>query len=262
MTVPKIVTIDIETSALECWTWGLFDQNIGLDMVKTEWSILSYAAKPYGSNRVLYKDTGGRGKRHVRNDKELLKSLWKILDDADIVIAQNGKKFDLRKINSRMAMYNIPPYSPVRMIDTLEVAKRHFKFTSNKLAWLSQFLTDSPKDKHKDYHGFELWKACLNDDPKAWRSMKKYNKQDVIATEKVYNRLRPWITSHPNMAMYTDGKVPVCPKCGSTHINKRGFVTTNSTHYQRYQCASCKGWSRSKQLLTSTSKRKLQLVAI
>jgi hypothetical protein len=69
---PKILTIDIETAPLEAWAWGLFDQNIALNQIKTEWSVLAYAAKWLDKKAVIYADTGGRGPRKVRDDKGLL----------------------------------------------------------------------------------------------------------------------------------------------------------------------------------------------
>lgn len=258
---PKIVTLDIETAPLESYTWGLWDQNVGLDMIKTEWSILSYAAKTLGAKGVTYRDTGGRGVANVRDDRGLLADIWDVLNEADIVVAQNGKRFDLRKINARLLMQGFSPYSPVRVIDTLSAAKAHFGFTSNKLAWMSKHLTDAPKSEHKKFPGFELWAECLKDNPKAWAEMKKYNMRDVVATEKLYKRLRPWISNHPNLGAYspTTEEHP-CPKCGSEETQKRGVTTTQQGQYHRYQCTACGSWSRGKDKVHPTKKNRKNLL--
>ena len=130
-TSPKILLADIETSPLESYTWGLWDQNVGLEQIKTEWTILSYAAKWMHQSRVMYRDTGGRGKHKVRDDKPLMGDLWSLLDEADIVVAQNGKRFDCKKINARLIMHGYGPPSPYRVVDTLLVSKKYFAFTSN-----------------------------------------------------------------------------------------------------------------------------------
>jgi len=249
-----ILTIDIESAPLESYTWGLWDQNIALNQIKTEWSILSYAAKFLGNKEVFFNHTGGRGAKKVRDDKPLMKELWTLLDQADIVVAQNGIRFDIKKINARLIQNGFGPYSPVRVVDTLSVAKRHFGFTSNKLEWQSRYLTDSPKSQHKKFPGFELWVECLNDNPAAWAEMKKYNVQDVVATEKLYLKQRPWIVNHPNMSAYCDGDV--CPKCGGDHLQSRGFTYLQQGKYQRYQCRECGGWSRDKTNLLTTKERK------
>ena len=68
----RIGLIDIETSPLEAYTWGLWDQNVGLNQIKTEWTILSYSFKWLGESKIIYEDTGGKGPGKVRDDKRLL----------------------------------------------------------------------------------------------------------------------------------------------------------------------------------------------
>jgi predicted RNA-binding Zn-ribbon protein involved in translation (DUF1610 family) len=158
-----------------------------------------------------------------------------------------------------MLMHGLPPYSPVRVIDTLEVSKRHFAFTSNKLAWLSKYLTDTPKSEHRKFPGFDLWSEVMKDNPKAWAEMKKYNIQDVIATEELYVKLRPWISNHPNLGAYSAGEEPRCPACGNTHLQARGVTVTQQGKYARYHCQDCGKWSRGKVMLLPLSKRRSML---
>lgn len=255
-----ILTIDIESAPIEAYVWGLWDQNVGLDFIKTEWSILSYAAKWLGEKKIYYGDTSGRGAGKVRDDKKLVGEIRDLLDGADIVVAQNGKRFDVRKINARLIEHGYGPPAPFRVVDTLIVAKKHFAFTSQKLAWTSKHLTDAPKSEHKKFPGFELWVECLKDNPKAWAEMKKYNIQDVVSTEKVYLKLRPWIDNHPNVGAYEPSTDPVCPKCGSDKLQRRGTSVLQQGRYPRYQCQNCAGWSRGKELLMELAVRKAQLV--
>jgi hypothetical protein len=255
---PRIVTLDIETAPLRSYHWGLWDQNIGLEQISDEWSILAFCAKWLGDDRPIYRDTGGRGVDRVRDDRQLLAELWTVLDEADIVIAQNGRAFDVKRINARMLMRGFKPYSPIRIIDTMLVAKRHFSFTSNKLAWLSKHLTPTKKSAHKQFPGFELWEQCLRDNPHAWREMQKYNCADVVATEQLYLRLRPWIEGHPNVAAYVSDEKVACPKCGGRNLQKRGRAVSQIGEYLRYQCMNpnCGGWARGRQLMNSAGKRK------
>lgn len=255
----RVVTLDIETAPLESYHWGLFDQNIGLEQIRVEGSILSYSAKWLGRKPVEFRHTGGRGIKRVRDDKPLVRELWKVLDAADIVVAQNGREFDLKWINARMVTHGIAPYSPVRVIDTMLEARKHFRFTSNKLAWTSKHLTVVKKSEHKKFPGFELWAECLRDNPKAWAEMQKYNGRDVIATEQLYLRLRPWITGHPNLATYLSPGDHRCPRCTSTKLLSNGLRTNQYGRYRRYQCQDCGGWaySRTPENTTSTRKRLL-----
>lgn len=256
---PRIVTLDIETAPLQSYHWGLWDQNIGLEQIAVEWTILSFSAKWLGEKKVFYKDTGGRGVDKVRDDKALLEELWNILNEADIVIAQNGQAFDIKKINARMIMAGMKPYSPIKIVDTMLVSKKHFSFTSNKLAWLSGHLTTAKKSEHKLFPGFELWAECMKDNAKAWAEMKKYNCIDTVATEELYLKLRPWVEGHPNVAIYSEMEEMLCPKCNSDKVQKRGKAFTQTGEYHRFQCQDCGGWSRSRYTLNTKDKRKAQL---
>lgn len=251
---PRILVLDIESSPIEAYVWGLWDQNVGIDFVKTDWTILSYAAKWLGDKRVLYADTGGRGADKVRDDAPLLGDLWNLLHEADIVVAQNGKKFDTRKINARLIVHGLTPPSPYKVIDTLIGARKYFAFTSQKLAWTSKYLTDTPKAEHKKFPGFELWTECLKDNPEAWAEMKKYNKQDVVATEQVYLRLRPWLGTHPNLSAGA-GQCPAC-QTGKTEAIGRHTMPSGIA-YARLWCTECGHWARSKQIIQPLADRRL-----
>lgn len=260
MNSPKILVLDIETAPIEAYVWGLWDQNIGIDFIKCDWTILSFAAQWVGRKEVIYADTGGDGVGMVRNDKAITVQIRGLLDEADIVVAQNGKQFDVRKINARIIEHGLLPPSPYRVIDTMIEAKKYFAFTSQKLAWTSKILTNSPKDEHKKFPGFELWKECLLDNPAAWAEMRKYNIRDIRATLLVYLKLRPWINNHPNMGMYTDK--PACPKCGSKNVHARGIAVTQNATYQRFQCQTCGGWARGKTMQTPLAVRRTKLAGV
>ena len=254
MTAPVVYTLDIETAPLEVYSWGLWDVNVGLNQIITEWSLLSFAAKRLDQKTVIYRDN--RGQKDTRDDKALMSGLWSILNESDIIIAQNGKKFDLRKINARFAMLGFDPPSPYRVIDTVLEARKSFGFTSNKLEWLSKYLTPAKKSQHKKFPGFELWTECLKDNQAAWKEMEKYNKRDVIATEQLYYKLRPWMPTHLNVNAFDGASEIKCPKCNSDDVQKRGFTFTNLAKYARIRCNTCKGWSRGRENLHSKAKRK------
>jgi len=253
---PKILLIDIETAPILASVWGLWDQNVGINQISLDWHLLSFAAKWLGDKKVFYEDQSKV--KHIENDKALLVKMTKLLDEADIVVAHNGNSFDVPKLRARMILSGLKPPSTFRSIDTLKEAKKLFNFTSNKLEYLSQKLTDAPKDKHKEFPGFELWSECLAHNPRAWAEMKKYNIRDIYALEKVYIAMRPWIEGHPNLGMYVNSENPVCPKCRG-HVQARGFAITNFGKYQRYQCQKCGGWSRGRTMLNSKQSRKRQL---
>lgn len=260
MNSARIVTLDIETSPILAYVWGLFKQFVGLNQIKEDWTILSFSYKWLDKDKVHHHNTGGKGPEKVRDDRGILLLLWDVLDKADIVIAQNGVKFDVKKINARFIQEGMPPPTPYKVVDTMLHAKAIAAFTSNKLAWLSEVLTDQPKDDHKEFPGFELWTECLADNPRAWKCMQKYNDIDIRGTEKVYLKLRPYMIGHPNVAAYNGDTEMQCPKCSSVDLQSRGLALTQSGQYRRYRCNSCKGWSRTRYTQNSIEKRRALLM--
>lgn len=154
----------------------------------------------------------------------------------------NCKKFDIRKLNARFILNEMTPPSPYRTIDTLIEAKKHFQFSSNRLDALARMMGVGCK---VDTNGFELWKRCIAGDPRAWETMKKYNKHDIVLLEGVYEKMRPYMSGHPNIGVYSDGTV--CSKCGSSNIFATGKThNTDVSRYDVYECRDCGGFSRAR----------------
>lgn len=258
---PKVLILDIETAPILARVWRTFKENIGLNQIYGDWFLLSFAAKWLGDSKVLYFDQSRAA--NVENDRPLLEKLWHLLDQADIVVAHNGKKFDVKKINARLVTAGFPPPSPYMIVDTLLIAKDKFAFTSNKLAFLTEQLNETyKKHDHGNFPGFELWRAVLNvgsaEAKRAWAEMKTYNEYDVLSLEELYLKLRPWSDKHPNVANFDDSEEMRCPICGGTHLQKRGVYHTNTGTYQRYVCTdkTCGAWSRTRYTESSKGKRK------
>lgn len=239
---PKILLIDIETAPILAFVWDLFDQNIGLNQVEKHSHILSWAAKwhdPAGKIKypMMYADQSKA--KQIDNEKVILEEIRDLLDKADIVIGHNSKRFDVKKLNARFAVHGITPPSEYRQIDTLVIAKKHFKFDSNKLEHLAVILNCTLKKMTaRKFSGFDMWRECLLRNKEAWAEMKLYNCRDVDVLEEVYKKLIIWDNSI-NFNVYTEeGSDPVC-SCGSTSFQKRGFYFSNTGKHQRYSCNSC-----------------------
>lgn len=251
---PKVLLFDIETAPILGYVWGLWENNLGLSQVKQDWHILSWSAKWLDdpASKVMYQDQ--RNSKKVENDKLLLREIWKLLDEADVVITQNGVKFDSRKLNARFAINKMPPPSPYKHIDTLKIAKKHFGFTSNSLEYMSDKLcTKYKKLKHKKFPGFDLWKECLNGNKEAWDEMARYNKHDVLALEELYHVLAKW-DNGINFDLYRDKEEMTC-NCGSKTFQNRGYAFTTTGKFQRLMCTKCGAWTRGSVNLLSKDKR-------
>lgn len=255
----KILLLDIETAPILADVWKLWDENVGLNQIAQDWYILSWAAQWMDGGKVHYADQ--RNAKDIEDDSEILNKLWHLLDQADVVIAHNGDRFDVPKINARFIRAGMPPPSPYRTIDTLKIAKAKFKFTSNRLAYLARYLKvdEGAKGEHHKYPGHALWVAVRKGVAAAWEEMRKYNIQDVRVLKGVYLKLRAWDTRHPNLQV-DDPEAGLCPVCGGHHLEKRGFTYSNTGKFQRYVCTSesCGAWSRGKtNLLTKEERREL-----
>jgi DNA polymerase elongation subunit (family B)/DNA-directed RNA polymerase subunit RPC12/RpoP len=243
----KILLLDIETSPNIAHVWGLFNQNISLNQLMESSYMLSFAAKWRGNKKIIFKSVFHDGRQ------EMLEELWNLLNECDAVIHYNGKRFDIPNCNKEFLLSGMMPPDPYHQIDLLNVSRQKFKFTSNKLEYVAKTLGVGQKIKHA---GHELWVKCLAGDAVSWDTMKKYNINDIIILEAVYNRLLPWITDHPSHAVYSDEDRPICTNCGGTHITKQGIETTKTSRYQRYRCEECGTPLRGKIDLLEKEKKK------
>lgn len=252
---PKVLIYDIETAPILASVWRLFDQNVALNQIKYDWHILSWSAKwlDAPANEVMYMDQ--RDAKDIQDDSAILAEIWKLLDEADVVITQNGKSFDQKKLNARFVMNGFQPPSSYKHIDTKVIASKHFGFTSNKLEYMTDKLCVKYKKlKHAKFSGFELWKECLAGNLEAWKEMEIYNKHDVLSLEELWHILEPW-SNALNFNIYHDGEEHIC-KCGCCDFIKNGFYYTSASKFQKYKCKDCGAEVRGKTNLFSPEKRK------
>lgn len=182
----KTLFLDIETTPLQVYTWGLFDQNISIDQIIKSTEMLCFGARWLGDKKVIFKSAHHDGK------KAMLEELHKLMDEADVLVGWNSAAFDHKHINREFLENKMTPPSPVKDLDLMSITKSNFLFPSNKLDYVAQKLEVGAKVKHS---GFKLWIDCMNGDDKAWKEMKKYQIQDVNLLVDLYDILLPWFVS-------------------------------------------------------------------
>lgn len=205
--------------------------------------VICFAAKWTDEEETQFFSTFHNGK------EEMVQAAHKLLDEADAVIHFNGQRFDIPHLNREFVEAGMTPPSPYAQIDLLKVVKKQFRFPSNKLDYVSQALGLSGKVHHT---GHQLWVDCMAGSYPAWELMKEYNIGDVVLTEQLYDKLLPWIPSHPNPGLYDGAEEDCCPNCGSTDLRKEGKAYTASSVFQRYSCNPCGRWSRGNKRIDST----------
>ncbi len=193
----RVLFADIETSPLKVFAWQL--KNFGhtpVSMLSKDRRIISFAGKFQGESKIYQFDT--RKGLNNKNEKKLLKKVGKLLDQADLVVTQNGKKFDVKLLRGRFVFYRLKPFKSFEQFDTLTESKRLLNLPSYSLEYVSDtFCRKYKKLQHKKFPGVELWKACLSGVKSAWREMAKYNIHDILTLEEWYGILLPYFMQDP-----------------------------------------------------------------
>ena len=166
----------------------------------------------------------------------MVKKIQELIEEADAIIHYNGSRFDMPILHQEFLLHDIEPPSTYFDIDLLKTVRNRFNFPSNKLDYVAQRLALGQKVPHK---GMALWRGCMDGDAASWKHMEKYNKQDVLLLEKLYEVLKPYIKSHPNFGAYAQTDQPACAKCGSEHLKRNGVERKTTIPYQRYKCLDC-----------------------
>lgn len=238
---PRILVYDLETAPSLGWYFDRFREG---NIIKGEadWYVLCFAWKWLGekTTHVVGLPDFDLYDTDPANDLEVVRKLHEVFSEADVTVTHNGKNFDNKKANSRFLVHGLDPPPPRKEIDTLQVARRVFGFSSNSLADLCAVLGLPAKG---DPGGKRTWFDCMAGDPRAWERMMRYNRRDVICLEKLYLKFRPWVQHHPNLAVISD-RPEVCPKCNKrSRMTAHGWLPNSVSRRRRYQCQSCGGWS-------------------
>lgn len=227
----KILELDIETAPHVAYIWSLWDQNVPVDRLVTPGYTLCFSAKWQHERSALFHSLWTDG------EADMLRAAWKLLDEADAVVHYNGKKFDIPTLNREFVLRGWAPPSPYQEIDLLQVARRRFRFASNKLDFVCGQLGLGNKTQHK---GMDLWHGVMAGNKADQRTMERYNRRDVKLLGGLYLKLQPWVPQHPNRGLWVeDAESPICRNCGSDNVKKNGIEARFVLKYHRFRCKDC-----------------------
>ena len=232
----RALLIDIEAAPAQAFIWALRDQYIPLQRIIDNGYVLCVAAQWLGEDEIHFTSVKKDGRA------KMLRKVHKMISEADVVIHFNGTSYDMPMLNREFLTAGMTPPAPYKQIDLLKVARKRFRFLSNKMDYIAQILGLKRKVRHK---GFELWVECMRGDETAWKEMEEYNIGDIHTLLAVYQKFLPWIQNHPNWGIF--GRDLVCPNCGGKHFQFRGTATVKTRQYRRAQCLAdgCGKWFRS-----------------
>lgn len=252
---PKILVFDLETAAATALTFGRYNVNLSQANIIDEggW-ILCACAKWLGDDKVM--------KFHLQpeeiypvDDSRIVAQMIELFEEASAVVAHNGKKFDIKVLQTRALANGYGALPTVKVIDTLVMAKSKLKLPSNKLDSIGEYFKLGNKI---DTGGITLWKEVQSQDINAMQRMVQYCEQDVKLLEEVYLKLRSLgnVGSNFNAGLnYEDDKVH-CPTCGSTDIEETGrTVSTNLSTFIEVMCHSCGSVHRTRKALNTKEQR-------
>lgn len=246
---PRILLVDLETSPILGWAWDGWETT--LLEIEQDSRILCFSYKWLGDKKVQNVSIWQFKKKLNRfnlDDWPVVEKLWNLFNEADVIVAQNGNKFDIKVANTRFLYHGLTPPSEHKDVDTLVIARRYFKMSFNSLDHLCRFLKIPRK---ADPGSKKTWFDCMDGKAEAWHRMISYNNKDVVCLDGVYNRMKGWYKAHPNLTLLTRNFT--CPTCTSRNLKKDGFRFNRTGKYQRWVCRDCGAWAYTKVELIAKS---------
>ena len=233
---PRILILDIETKLLDLRAFGIRDQFIAhtqiRDIPASAQLIHCVGLKWLGERKVTVLSEWEHGY------SGMIRGTRDVLDEADAVVGFNHENFDMKKLQGQFALEGIHLPKPPTNIDIFKTARK-MGFPSSKLDYLSQVFGIGCKVKHP---GFEMWSDVLDGCPKAQAKMARYCAGDVRLTERLFNRLLPYLDNYPHLRERSGHS---CPKCESA-MTSQGWKRTKHYKVQSLKCTSCGSWSQGK----------------
>ena len=231
----RILYLDIETAPHTALIWSLWTKYIDPDHIEIPGYTLCFAARWEDEKKIQFYSVWNDGV------EQMVQKAHDLLDESDAVVHYNGKKFDIKMLQTEWALLKMPPPSPYKQIDLYHTVRSQFRLPSNKLDYVCKRFGLGKKIRHR---GMDLWVGCMQEDEKSCKEMERYNKQDVRLLPRLYKYILPYIHNHPNWGLHGDMDRPVCKNCGSDRLQRRGFSITGTQRYRRYQCQKCGTWNR------------------
>ena len=183
----RVAVFDIETTGLNA-SFG---------------RVLTAAIQFYGPDELVtfradeYKDWK-LGKRS--GDREIVSDILASLEKADIVIAHNGVGFDMAFLRTRAIMHELPVVHPRKIVDPVLLARRTFRFHSNRLDAIAQMLGT---DFQKTPLAPKYWIKAMGDgDTESLDYIMEHNIADVYVLEEIARKIMPYVKTIDNIGSW------------------------------------------------------------
>lgn len=270
---PRVLIFDIETSMFLTYSFQTFKANISIGQILEDSYVICWSAKWLNEPEIInssvhnwkkkvgYCPLNGKRKSFRFNESKVIHKIWHLLNEADIVVAFNGKKFDVRKINAKFFEYGLPEPSPYSIVDPMLICKENFSLTSNKMDWVAKKALGLEGKSKTD---LELWIKSQAGDVEALDYMQSYCDQDVVTLEDIYLAVRHWDKRTPNSAIFYPDNEMRCTCCGSTDLTlePKSTAITGLSKFSVYRCNNCGKVQRDRTSRLNKDKRKNLLMNV
>jgi DNA polymerase elongation subunit (family B) len=230
----KRLFFDIETSPNIGFFWQSgYKLNIPYDNILKERAIICICYKWEGDDKVYSLNWDKN-----QDDKAMLEKFIAVANEAYELVGHNGDRFDLPWIRTRCLFHGIPCFPNYTTIDTLKQARSKFRFNSNRLDYIAQYLGVGEKS---ETGGFDLWKdIVLNNSQIAMKTMIDYCKNDVVILEKVFQHIKNYVPHKSHFGVLETGEKTSCPECGSEDLrHSQTRYSAAGTPRVQVQCNDC-----------------------
>lgn len=228
----KVMVYDIETSQVTVKLWSTGKQYVNhsalVDGPEGHTRIISIAWKYVGEDKVhaLTWDDGC--------DKEMMQEFMAYYNRCDMVIGQNNNSFDNKLVATRAAYHGLFLNRFVKSFDIYRKVKQVFRLQSYSMAHMAKFFGLTLKQSHE---GIFMWKMIQEgtDAQKAeyLQKMVDYNVGDIVTTEEMYMKLRPYLSTVTHAGVATGEPRWTCPVTGSRNIELYNTLITEAGSVQR-----------------------------
>jgi hypothetical protein len=187
--------------------------------------------------RLAEWDKGGR--------RQFLRKIHRLMERADIIVGHNVDGADVPWLLGDLHIEaGLPPLPPFKTVDTLKVLRQQFKSGApfKSLDAFCQIVGIPSKTDRYDREAMERAVSAKSVEDR--ERLTDYCAGDVVATQGLYDWLRPYIKNHP--ALFVDGKdkLTVCNHCGNpTEPIAKRYVANIMTYSMR-KCVACQAYSR------------------
>jgi hypothetical protein len=242
---PRIICFDLETGpdllgeVLECWPQ--LSNYPGQTFKGQVQSVLCFGWKVFGVHEKEAQSICAwdfpTWQKDVNDDREIVSAAKEILESADVLVTQNGRRFDFPVLQTRLRKWKIGELDPkIPHDDTKLILKGNYSLISNSLNNAGRFFLENMK---MDHEGWKLWVKTMRRDMEAAEVMRAYNIQDVVLLEQLYREIKHMSRSGVNHNLFNLERKDCCPKCGSTRMRSDGWRRTQTMTYQRLFCMGC-----------------------